>query len=169
MTSGVSLHKNCRLKSIELLTLINFGLMASVGATSGGDESPSEYLYSDDLYVDPPPENFSCPVCLCPVQRVPYLTECCGKHFCFACISQVKRAGKPCPTCMASRLMIFPNKERQREINELKVRCPWREKEPKCEWNGELGYVDQHLLKKHANVTANGSIGQASFLLPNEM
>ena len=131
-------------------------------ATPGRGESsegPLEYLYSDDLYVDPPPEKFSCPVCLCPVQRVPYLTQCCGKHFCFACISQVLNGGKPCPTCMTSGLKIFPNKERQREINELKVRCPLREKEPKCDWSGELGYVDRHLLTKHASVTAIGQVG----------
>ena len=99
------------------------------GPISTGQEIDAEYLYSEEFYVDAPPEKFSCPVCLCPVQRAAHLTQCCGNHFCLACIDRVRRDGKPCPICKGQPVYIFPNKERQREINQLKVLCPLRGEE----------------------------------------
>ena len=88
------------------------------------DDQAADYFYQDDLYLERPDEKFSCPICLCPVQREAYLTECCGRHFCRSCIARLKAEPKPCPMCKAVPLAIFPNKERQREIKQIHVRCP---------------------------------------------
>ena len=88
------------------------------------DDQPADFYYQDDLYIERPEEKFSCPICLCPVQREAHLTECCGRHFCLACIVRIRNDRKPCPMCKATPLVIFPNKERQREIKQLQVRCP---------------------------------------------
>ena len=88
------------------------------------NDQAADYYYQDDLYLDRPEEKFSCPICLCPVQRQAYLTECCGRHFCLSCISRLRNDAKPCPMCKATPLTIFPNKERQREIKQIRVRCP---------------------------------------------
>ena len=89
------------------------------------DDLATDYYYQDDLYLENPDEKFSCPICLCPVQRQAYLTECCGRHFCLKCIGRLRNERKPCPMgCNAASLVIFPNKERQREIKQIRVRCP---------------------------------------------
>ena len=120
-------------------------------ASSGGGQEDDEYLYSDHLYVDRPEEKFACPICLCPVQRVAHLTGCCGNHFCFKCITRVRNTNKSCPTCNAAPpVHIFPNKERQREINQLRVQCPLNtEDAQECDWRGELGSAKRHILESH--------------------
>ena len=88
------------------------------------DEEPDDFYYQDDFYIVHPDDKFSCSICLCPVQREAYLTECCGNHFCLCCIRRLRDERKPCPLCKSPSLAIFPNKERQREIKQLRVRCP---------------------------------------------
>lgn len=105
------------------------------------------YLYDEEIYLDRIPDNFSCPICLCPIQRIAHLAECCGNHFCFQCISRVTDHHGPCPMCKCEQLKVFPNKERQREVNQLRVRCPF----PQCNptWEGVLGLLDSHLRENH--------------------
>lgn len=87
-------------------------------------QSRIDYYFLEGFFVDKPPEKYSCPICLSSVQREAFLTQCCGSHFCLQCISRMVTTAKPCPMCKASPLAVFPNKERQREINSLEVRCP---------------------------------------------
>ena len=85
----------------------------------------------DEILEEELPEKFSCPICLS-LQREAYLTICCGHHFCRACIQEVARARAPCPLCKYRSVTAFPNKQRQREISQLRVRCPfnrWKGKE----------------------------------------
>ena len=96
-------------------------LQVMAGAAS---DEPADFYYQDDLYLERPDDKYSCPICLCPVQRQAHLTECCGRHFCLPCIRRLRNERKPCPMCKESPLAIFPNKERQREIKQLRVRCP---------------------------------------------
>lgn len=140
-----------------------------------------DYYFLEGLLLEEPPDKYSCPICLSPVQREAFLTQCCGKHFCRECISRLAQSRRPCPMCKSLPVMIFPNKERQREINQLRVRCPVQlqdkdkaNKSPKaevavpenesdcvmesqaascdpvtCDWQGELGQVDDHLKTVH--------------------
>ena len=106
---------------------------------SSSEPEVVDYFYLDGFFVENPPDNFSCPICLCPVQRKAYLTECCGRHFCYECIQRLVGT-KPCPMCKHAPLIIFPNKERQREINSLAVCCPVSLVDSKDEVkNGESG------------------------------
>ena len=97
------------------------------------------------------PEMFSCGICYCPVQREAHLTRCCGHHFCFECIEKVRCDTKPCPMCQETPLVVFPNKERQRDIKKLNVHCMIGQKrrDKKCEWKGELGQLAQHAHDQH--------------------
>ena len=115
-----------------------------------------DFLFDNETYVESVPEKFACPICLCQVQRDAHLTVCCGHHFCFQCIDVVGKDGKPCPMCKAS-VHIFPNKERQRDIKLLKVRCAVGQEssDKKCEWSGELGKLAPHAKEQHG-VTLDG-------------
>ena len=86
--------------------------------------------------VDPEAHNnYECPICL-GILREPYLNDCCGHHFCKACIQQVELARDICPLCKAEGFKVFPNLDKKRQVNELRVRCVNREHG--CEWTGEL-------------------------------
>ena len=116
-----------------------------------------DFLFDNETYVESVPERFACPICFCPVQRDAHLTLCCGHHFCFQCIDVVRKDVKPCPMCKASSVHIFPNKERQRDIKLLKVRCAVGQEssDKKCEWSGELGKLAPHAKEQH-RVTLDG-------------
>lgn len=139
--------------------------------TQKNDLWSKEYFFLEDFFQEDPQKMYSCPICLAPVQREAFLTGCCGNHFCKQCIVRLARSHRPCPMCKSNSLRIFPNKERQREINELQVNCPlslgllpassntqgsgsgknYREGSSHgcpCNWAGELGHLERH-LKTH--------------------
>ena len=98
-----------------------------------------EYEYE---FMDTPPEDIHCPICLLVLQE-PYLTSCCGNHFCKKCIERVKGSWQPCPLCKSSNFTIMLDKFFKRKINELKVKCP--NSDEGCEWSGELGDAQKHI------------------------
>ena len=93
-------------------------------------------------FVTAPPKSLECPVCLMTF-RDPHVISCCGNEFCQLCIERVQRDGKPCPLCNELNFTTMLHKKLVREVNGLVVRCP--QKELGCEWEGELGQVEQHL------------------------
>ena len=93
-------------------------------------KAPVEYLQSE------------CPICL-HILREPYQVTCCGKSFCRQCIERVKGSNKPCPCCKEDNFNDFPNKGLQQPLYGFKVYCV--NKEEGCEWEGELGKLDNHL------------------------
>ena len=97
-----------------------------------------EYDFVDDLI----PERFQCSICT-KVLRDARLTECCGQHFCDSCLSDWLKQQKTCPHCRKARFQSMINKERIRDINELRIRCTNREKG--CDWVGEMGVLEAHL------------------------
>lgn len=97
----------------------------------------------DHDFTDEIPEELWCSICL-HVLRDPNLTSCCGHRYCRECINRVKRAGMPCPLCQSRDFTVMLDKLFVRKVNSLRVKCPnMREG---CEWCGELGQVDTHLL-----------------------
>ena len=110
-----------------------------------------DFLFHEDNYLSEVPENFSCPICLCSVQRNAHLTDCCGHHFCLQCIKQLHSNGKPCPLCKSTKFRIYPNKERQRDINSLTVRCVvgMASRQTQCKWTGELSKLEEHAKNQH--------------------
>ena len=91
-------------------------------------------------FVEQPPEEFFCPVSFA-VLLEPYLTQCCGTHLsheAYQCLQ-----GKDCPLCREEDLIAMLDKFHRRKVLSLKVRCP--HKAVGCEWQGELGSLEQHL------------------------
>ena len=86
-------------------------------------------------------EDFECPLCL-HVTRDPYLTSCCGQHFCQSCISRIITDRKPCPFCKESRFTVLLDKKQKRRVLDLKVKCI--ECDRGCSWTGPLGDLDNH-------------------------
>ena len=97
----------------------------------------------DCEFVDPPSKTLECPVCLLTL-RVPHTTTCCGNYLCEPCFLRVLADRGSCPLCNDTEFNAFLHKGVQREINALKVRCVHQDQG--CQWVGELGYLQQHLL-----------------------
>ena len=95
-------------------------------------------------FVEPPQKQFQseCPICL-QILREPHLINCCGHNYCEACIERVGKDGKPCPLCNEPGFTTMANKGLKRTLHEFRVYCPHRLSG--CEWEGELGRLDEHL------------------------
>ena len=121
---------------------------APSGNDDNGDKKPPREMKKRTGYecefVEPPPKQFQseCPICL-QILREPYILDCCGYSFCAACIERVGKDGKPCPHCNQPGYTTLVNKGLKRALNEFRVYCPHRLSG--CEWEGELGKLDEHL------------------------
>ena len=99
--------------------------------------------FSDSLeFVESPSEDFDCPVCF-QIMQDPFLTACCGNHFCEVCMETTKKKNNRCPFCKEKRIAGIVDKKFQRQINELQVYCLQRKHG--CRWCGELGKLSTHL------------------------
>ena len=100
----------------------------------------------DCEFIEEPPKCFQshCPICLL-ILREPFQVTCCGKSFCKACIQRIGAGNKPCPTCNRDNFDSFQNKGLQQPLYGYKVFCS--HKASGCDWQGELGQLDQHLNK----------------------
>ena len=89
------------------------------------------------------PKSLECPLCLL-VFRRPHVTSCCGYHFCQSCIEPILSDGKPCPVCQEPIYTTLLHKGVMRDVNGLMVWCTHKDRG--CQWSGELGYLDEHLI-----------------------
>ena len=101
-------------------------------------------ICDEELVADPAliSDDLKCPLCL-DLLKEPALTSCCGQHFCQKCIDNVKAETHICPLCNENKFETFLDKQKQRTVNALKVYCRMRVRG--CEWEGELGKLNQHL------------------------
>ena len=103
------------------------------------------YLENTDIqFVDGPANDWNCPVCL-EVLKDPFLTECCGHHFCKRCINAVREQQNTCPLCKKYPIKGIVDKRFQREINEAQVYCQLLSQG--CQWTGRLAHLNTHLNK----------------------
>ena len=93
-------------------------------------------------FVDGPLKDSNCPICL-ELLKDPFLTECCGHHFCNKCVTSVQLQKNECPLCKTSPIRGIIDKRFRREMNEAQVYCSLRPQG--CEWIGELGNLLVHL------------------------
>lgn len=92
-------------------------------------------------FVDKPVnDDWKCPVCL-ELVKDPFLTECCGHHFCNECINTMPQSA--CPLCRTYPFKGIIDKRFQRELNDVQVYCRLRPQG--CEWAGRLGHLNTHL------------------------
>ena len=99
-------------------------------------------------------DDYECPLCL-HVTREPFLTSCCGQHFCQVCISRILTDKKPCPFCKNTSFSTFLDKKQKRRVLDLKVYC--NKKTQGCQWMGGVGELGEHLVKKCQFVVVNCS------------
>ena len=99
---------------------------------------------NEQEFLDPESQlkDFECPLCL-HVTCEPSLTDCCGQHFCLACISRVLTDRQPCPFCKEKEFTVMVDKKQKRKVLGLKVMCT--NQEHGCTWTGRLGELDSHL------------------------
>ena len=93
-------------------------------------------------FVKDPSEDFDCPVCF-QIMQDPFLTACCGNHFCKVCMESTKEKNNRCPFCKEKRIAGIVDKKLQRQMNELQVHCVKRQNG--CRWSGDLGKLSGHL------------------------
>ena len=120
----------------------------SANADDNDDKKPPREAENKNGYkcefVEPPPKHLQseCPICLQKL-REPHLISCCGHSYCEACIERVGKDGKPCPLCNEPGFTTMANKGLKRALHEFRVYCPHHLHG--CEWEGELGRLDEHL------------------------
>jgi TNF receptor-associated factor 4 len=128
-------------------------MAASVGDLKGYDHQ----------FVEPPPDDLICLICLC-VARDPQQINCCGKVLCKGCLEEHKKNSTVCPQCrkninsfadkrskyhLEKNCMVhkhnnyYHNTTGERHILSLKARCD--NTSNGCEWAGELRSLDEHL------------------------
>ena len=122
---------------------------------------------SECEFVEQTSKEFDCPVCFQFVWN-PFLTACCGNHFCDACVKFTKEKSNQCPFCNEKPIIGIIDKKFQRQINELQVYC--LHKKHGCSWVGELGKLSKHLKQdktdgdcKFVQLSCSLSCGKAIF------
>ena len=92
-------------------------------------------------FVEPPSEDFFCPVTF-ELLLNPHQTTCCGNHLSEKAVSRLERDGKPCPMCKEPQLTTVRDKFHGRKASAVQVRCP--NAPSGCDWTGEVGRAKQH-------------------------
>ena len=117
------------------------GAAKGVGVVEGRDSlaMASDHLEREYDFVEEPLQTFFCPVSLA-VLLEPYQTQCCGNHLSEEAYQRLQ--GQPCPLCRKENITAVKDLFHKRNVLSLKVRCP--HKEDGCEWEGELGSLEEH-------------------------
>ena len=116
----------------------------------------------DYKFVEKLSEEYTCQICM-KLLKEPQLTNCCGQHFCRACLEQWFRQqyNKQCPHCRKVNITHIISWPLQRKINELKVYCSNRAKG--CRVMMKLGDLERHLSDDNPN-----ECGYVTVKCPNE-
>ena len=121
------------------------------------EKSERSGRYECDI-VETLPKDLECSICL-NVLREPNLNDCCGQHFCQACIQRIIDDNKPCPLCNEANFTVILDKKTQRKILELLVKC--RRHQSGCEWVGELKSLEEHCgICEYVEVDCPNSCGE---------
>ena len=108
------------------------------------------------------------------VAREPHITDCCGGHFCKACIHRPKEDRQPCPSCAQAQFVTFPDMRDHNRILALQVYCTMKGRG--CEWEGRLEDLQAHLDVdandcQHVDVVCSNKCGQSvpRLLVPSHL
>ena len=108
------------------------------------------------------------------VAREPHITDCCGGHFCKACIHRPKEDRQPCPSCAQAQFVTMPDKRDHNRILALQVYCMMKGRG--CEWEGRLEDLQTHLDVdandcQHVDVVCSNKCGQSvpRLLVPSHL
>ena len=106
------------------------------------------------------PDDYQCMICA-KVLNEPHLTDCCGQHFCQACLEQwfKKQAKKICPHCRSETFAHMRDLPLKRKIDVLEVYCP--NQDGGCKEVMKLGVLNDHKNKcGFATVTCTQGCGK---------
>ena len=112
-------------------------------------EPPSSIIEIDEPkqpdydFIERPSEDLFCPVTF-ELLLDPHQTMCCGNHLSLNAVTRLQQDSKPCPMCKEAQLATMPDKFYGRTVSALQVYCP--NKAGGCEWKGEVGGVEQHVV-----------------------
>ena len=109
---------------------------------SGPAERNASINQEEFDFVEPPAEDFFCPVTF-ELLLNPHQTTCCGHHLSAKAVDRLQREGKPCPMCKETALVTTSDKYFKRKASAILIRCP--HKASGCEWVGEVGGSKQHV------------------------
>ena len=95
-------------------------------------------------FITSPSEDDFCSLCK-KILSEPMLIECCGAHICKSCAQPKMRSGKllQCYACNETSVPCIVNKSKWRNIQELKVYCPYQAMG--CKWTGCIKKYHVHL------------------------
>ena len=103
---------------------------------------------NEHAFIDKVPEEYNCSICT-KVLDEPMLTDCCGQHFCKACLENWfetrpgQRRTKTCPHCRSEEFVYIKSLPLKRKISNLEIYCPKRAKG--CGEKFSLGVLGTHL------------------------
>ena len=100
----------------------------------------------DNDFLEPPPDRVICKICHLPCCEAEK-SRCCGHVFCKEDLEKLKSSSRDyaCPMCRVKPLKTYPDLAIDREINELRIYCPYSR--DGCKWSGELVHLEDHLNK----------------------
>ena len=108
------------------------------------------------------------------VAREPHITDCCGGHFCKACIHRPKEDRQPCPSCAQAQFTNFLDKGMHKRFLALQVCCTMKGRG--CEWEGRLEDLQAHLDVdandcQHVDMVCSNKCGQSvpRLLVPSHL
>ena len=104
-------------------------------------ESLSDYMLASAV-----PDELLCQLCR-NVAKQPYQTLCCGQLLCKQCVDEKvkEQDGGICRMCRKKRGKFLPDKTRERDIENIMVRCYIAsERGGGCSWEGRLGELHVH-------------------------
>ena len=98
-------------------------------------------------FVESPPNDLVCKICLNVSYDAQQANSCCGNNFCRKCLERYVQstvADKDiCPYCRQPSFAFVPDLRAQRQVLNLQVYCP--NKQLGCPWTGELRSMEKHL------------------------
>ena len=110
--------------------------------------SCADHQYGQLQFVDAVPEDFICQICMKVLQE-PHVTECCGQHYCKACLEKWFTQSGNCPHCRETGFRHILYKPYQRKINDLQIICPNLKRG--CPITLRLGDLELHLSATNAS------------------
>ena len=137
----------CNATAPRVYILVHFIVQAMIAQHilfSPSSDQPASGGY-DYKFLSAIPSKYACSICI-KVLRDAHLTACCGQHFCASCLTHwlgTQQGRKTCPHCQQENFQHIPNKERIRDVNELKIWCTNHREG--CRWLGKLGRLKSHL------------------------
>ena len=95
-------------------------------------------------YLEAPPHDYFCPVTLSLLLE-PHQTICCGKHLSEEAAAKITEEGGPCPMCKKENLSTTHDKHVQRQVQQLMVFCPHRNKG--CGFMANITEIERHISR----------------------